>query len=162
MGRRSWSGIVGASALVVFTACGGGDDAADDMSDAGGETMTPPAGTGDTTTPPGGAGVPPADLPAGVTQEMVTAGQALFAGVGGCFACHGQNGEGVAALGPNLTDDEWLNISGRNFEEIIQLVNTGVAQPKQFTASQMPPRGGTTITDEQVRQVAAYVATLGS
>lgn len=38
-------------------------------------------------------------------------GQKVFEGKGNCWTCHGRNGKGTA-LGPNLTDGEWLNVDG--------------------------------------------------
>jgi len=93
-------------------------------------------------------------LPAGVTQAMVDQGATLFSGSGNCLACHGGGGAGTA-IGPKLADSEWLNIQGE-YDQIVQLITAGVPNPKQFPAA-MPPKGGSTITDEQVRQVAAYV-----
>lgn len=106
-----------------------------------------------TAEPPAGE-VVAVDLPEGVTQEMVAAGQTIFGGPGMCFACHGANGAG-GPLAPALADSEWLNIEG-SYDEIVALINAGVATPVQFAAA-MPPRGGAPITDEQVREVAAYV-----
>lgn len=94
------------------------------------------------------------DLPEGVTQEMVTSGQAIFGGAGMCFACHGMNGVG-GPLAPALADNTWLNIEG-SMDEIVEIITTGVATPIQYAAA-MPPRGGAPLTDEQVRDVAAYV-----
>lgn len=94
------------------------------------------------------------DLPDGVTQEMVTAGQTLFGGGGLCFACHGANGTG-GPLAPAVNDSDWLHVDG-SYESIVQLITDGVASPIQYAAA-MPPRGGAQITDEQVREVAAYV-----
>ncbi|MBI4543803.1 MAG: c-type cytochrome [Gemmatimonadetes bacterium] len=96
-------------------------------------------------------------LPEGVTQEMVTQGQQLFTGSGNCFTCHGQDARGTQ-LAPNLTDQEWLNISG-SYDEVVKLVKTGVPQPKQHPAA-MPPMGGVSLTEDQVKAVAAYVYTL--
>jgi mono/diheme cytochrome c family protein len=126
-----------------------------------GDTV-PPATTPATPPPPpatdtgaGGGGA----LPPGVTPEMVAAGQQIFTGAGGCMACHGPDATGTP-LAPNLTDNEWINISGRNYDEIVNLIKTGVPTPKQAPAP-MPPRGGSNITDDQVNQVAAYVVSLG-
>jgi mono/diheme cytochrome c family protein len=94
-------------------------------------------------------------LPDGVTQEMVTQGQALFTGTGGCLACHGADATGTP-LAPNLTDTTWLNVPTGTYDEIVNLIMTGVPQPKEAPAPMMA-KGGSTITDEQVRQVAAYV-----
>jgi mono/diheme cytochrome c family protein len=93
-----------------------------------------------------------ATLPAGVTQALVDEGKTVFGS--SCFACHGQEGAG-GPLAPRLSDTEWLNIGG-SYDEIVTLVNAGVAQPKQHPAP-MPPKGGAPLTDEQVRAVAAYV-----
>lgn len=97
-----------------------------------------------------------ASLPQGVTQEMVDQGQQLFNG-GVCTACHGSGGVG-GALAPALNDAEWLNISG-DYPEIVTTITTGVPSPKQFPGA-MPPKGGGSFTDEQVRQLAAYVYAL--
>lgn len=102
-----------------------------------------------------GAGTQPAvQLPEGVTQEMVTQGTQLFGGAGTCFACHGANGVGTP-IGPALNDATWLHIDG-SYDAIVQIITTGVSAPKQ-SAAVMAPRGGSQITDEQVRQIAAYV-----
>ena len=95
------------------------------------------------------------NLPAGVTQAMVDEGQDLFGGV--CAGCHGQAGAGSAAA-PALSDAQWLNISGQ-YPEIVTIINSGVPQPKQFPGM-MPPKGGGSFTDVQVRSIAAYVFAL--
>jgi len=97
------------------------------------------------------------DFPEGVTAEMVTAGEAIFTGAGICFTCHMPGGVG-GPLAPNLTDHEWINNDG-TFEAIVQTVITGVPEPEQHSGI-MLPKGGTAITDEDVRAVAAYVWSL--
>jgi mono/diheme cytochrome c family protein len=96
-----------------------------------------------------------AALPAGVTQEMVDEGQQLYGGV--CSSCHGQNGIGSPA-GPALNDGQWIQIGGQ-FEEIVAIINSGVANPREF-AGVMPPRGGGNFDEAQVRAIAAYVYAL--
>jgi mono/diheme cytochrome c family protein len=96
-----------------------------------------------------------ASMPAGVTQDMIDKGQTSFGTV--CAACHGSGGVGTPAA-PPLNDGEWLNITGA-YPEIVTLVNNGVPQPKKF-AGMMPPKGGGQFTDEQVREIAAYVYAL--
>jgi mono/diheme cytochrome c family protein len=130
---------VAAGLVLTLAACG---PAEEDRTDA------PPA------QPAPGAQVPTADFPAGVTQEMATQGQQLFSGQGGCFACHGADGTGTA-LGPNLRDQEWLNTDG-SFEQIEQVIVAGVAQPVRYPGT-MPPMGGARLSQDQVRQLAAYV-----
>lgn len=103
----------------------------------------------------GGAPVVLNNPPAGVTQAMVDAGQQSFATV--CVACHASGGAGGPA-GPALNDGDWINISGA-FPEIVTVIANGVPQPKEY-AGAMPPKGGGNFTDEQVRELAAYVYAL--
>lgn len=100
-------------------------------------------------------------LPAGVTTEMVEAGEAIFAGDGNCWACHGQDATGARGVGPDLTDDAWWHSDG-SYEAIVRQILTGVSRDRARNAfgAEMPPRGGSRITDEQVRAVAAYVWSL--
>lgn len=103
---------------------------------------------------PGTAPAPAAQLPEGVTQEMVAAGEQVFGGAGFCFTCHGATGGGTP-LAPALNDGEWLHIDG-SVAEIERIVHEGVPQPAQYPAA-MPPMGGAQLTEEQMRDVAAYV-----
>ena len=98
-------------------------------------------------------------LPEGVTEAMVQEGQTVFMGAGLCAACHGMDGSG--AVGPNLTDGEWLTGEG-TYPELIDQITNGVslAEVKNALGVPMPPKGGSAITDDQVKAVAAYVWTL--
>lgn len=96
-----------------------------------------------------------ANPPAGVTQAMVDQGQELFGTV--CAACHGQGGTGTA-VAPPVNDTQWLNITGQ-YPEIVQVINAGVPVPKQYPGP-MPPKGGGSFDDAQVRALAAYVYAL--
>ncbi len=98
----------------------------------------------------------PDSLPAGVTAEMVKSGAPLYAGQGLCAVCHSQNGKGTPGLGPDLTDDEWLHSDG-SFDAIVAQILSGVDASKSKGGLAMAPKGGSSITDEQVRSVAAYV-----
>lgn len=131
-----------ALALVVAVAACGERDA-----DA------PPPAAAPADQPPG-AEVPTVALPQGVTQDMVAQGQQLFTGLGGCLACHGADATGTA-LGPNLRDQQWLNTDG-SYEQIVQVIQSGVPQPVEYPGM-MPPLGGARLSDEQVRQLGAYV-----
>lgn len=84
-------------------------------------------------------------------------GKAIYTGKGLCSNCHGPDGKGTA-LGPDLTDDTWLNIDGSE-ASILELVKKGVLQPKEYPAP-MPPMGGAVLTDEEVAAVAKYVDSL--
>ena len=61
----------------------------------------------------------------GVTPAMVTQGDSIFHSKGNCYACHGTNALG--AVGPNLTDSEWIHSDG-SYEAIVKQVTTGVPQ----------------------------------
>ena len=93
------------------------------------------------------------------TDAMVQEGQEIYAGAGICAACHGPDGSG--AIGPNLTDNEWL-IGDGEFEQIVDRITNGVSSAEATfrRGATMPPRGGGAITEAQVRAVAAYVFTL--
>jgi mono/diheme cytochrome c family protein len=97
------------------------------------------------------------DLPEGVTTAMVAQGMTVFQGQGACFTCHGATGEGTQ-IAPNLNDDEWLNVDG-SYEQLLDLIDTGVRETKEFPGMMMP-RGGSRISDEDLRAVAAYVWSL--
>lgn len=99
----------------------------------------------------------PVDLPEGVTQDMVAQGEQLYGSSGNCFTCHAANAGGTP-LAPALNDGSWLHIDG-SFEELVRIISEGVPVPSQYPAA-MPPRGGAPLSEEQVRQIAAYVYTL--
>jgi mono/diheme cytochrome c family protein len=130
--------------IVAFAACGGGESA--DTSEAAAAAPAAEA-----------APAMSAELPEGVTMAMVTEGRELFNGSGTCFACHGQDGAG-STLGPAFNDDEWLNADG-TYESIIDVINSGVDQPKQYPGV-MLAKAGMSLTDEQVAALAAYVYSL--
>lgn len=180
MAARTLAGAASlASMLLLLSACGGGEGGAG--GGAGGQTDTagvaPPAAEpapapapGDTAAGATGADTGQAAKPAGGggggggsgpdSPQLVALGDSIFHGqVGGaaCTACHGQDAKGTP-VGPNLTDNEWLNTDG-SYEGIVKTVTTGVPQPKKAPAP-MPPKGGATLSDVQVRAVAAYVYSL--
>jgi cbb3-type cytochrome c oxidase subunit III len=97
-------------------------------------------------------------LPAGVTPAMIAKGKTIFTSTGLCFACHGMDAKG--SVGPNLTDGTWIHGKG-TYPEIVQIVTTGitVAQAKTGKGA-MPPKGGSQISDDDVKAVAAYVWSL--
>ena len=65
----------------------------------------------------------------------------------GCAACHGANGEGNA-IGPNLTDHNWIN--GCSFDEVFNIIKNGKAT-KGMTAFKAQ------LNDKKIQQVASYV-----
>jgi mono/diheme cytochrome c family protein len=117
-------------------------------------------GGGETT----GAAPPPAAAPApspgNITPRMIALGDSIFHGQaanGLCYTCHGANAKGTQ-LAPDLTDKTWLNGDG-SYQFIVNTVTQGVPKPKQHAAP-MPPMGGSQLTQEQIRAVAAYVYSL--
>jgi mono/diheme cytochrome c family protein len=103
-----------------------------------------------------------AALPEGVTAAMVTVGDSIFHKAS-CQRCHGMDAKGTER-GPNLTDAQWAQISG-TYPEIVRIITEGVPKEKVKMPGApfaMRPRGGVNpaLTDDQVRQVAAYVFTI--
>ena len=85
----------------------------------------------------------------------------IFQGDGLCFVCHGVDARGARGVGPDLKDDDWWHSDG-SYESIVRQVLAGVPQAKvrNTLGAAMPPRGGSDISDHQVRAVAAYVWSL--
>ena len=98
-----------------------------------------------------------AQAPAAVTAAAITLGDSLFHSKGNCYACHGANAQG--AVGPNLTDAEWIHSDG-SYDAIVKQITTGVTAEESKSKIPMPPKGGSTITDDEVKAVAAYVYSL--
>lgn len=75
-----------------------------------------------------------------------------------CVACHGANGEGNVSLNaPRLSGqyDWYIKRQIDNFKAGIRGTN-----PKDIYGAQMRPMAMILVTDEQVRDVTAYIATL--
>jgi mono/diheme cytochrome c family protein len=145
-------------AAVATAACGQKNQAANAGTETTGAENAPAASTpaAATTTAAGAVAegqvtIPP-NLPQGVTAEMIQEGEKIFHGPGNCYTCHGADAKGTA-LAPDLTSSTHIWVS--DYPSYVKLVTDGVPQPKQHPAP-MPPKGGSTITAEQVQQVAAY------
>ena len=95
--------------------------------------------------------------PDSVSPRMIEEGGKLFRGAGLCAACHGPEGKG--GLAPSLADTVWLHSRGTP-TEIARQITTGVPQSEAKSGIMMPPKGGSQLTDEQIRLVAAYVWSL--
>jgi cbb3-type cytochrome c oxidase subunit III len=139
--KREWSGLLTAVALVAFTACGDAEPDAQQQ-----DTQGAPAAPAQQV----GANVA---LPEGVTLDMVQQGKQVFETTT-CFTCHGMDATGTT-LAPSLRDQNWLNSDG-SFDGIVGTVRTGVAQPVEYPGM-MPAMGGASLSDDQIRAVAAYV-----
>jgi cbb3-type cytochrome c oxidase subunit III len=98
------------------------------------------------------------EAPAGSpSSALIAQGDAVFHGPGNCYACHGSKAEGL--VGPNLTDSEWIHSKG-TLEEIEAQIKHGVPKEESKSGIPMPPKGGSTISDEDVKACAAYVHSL--
>lgn len=80
---------------------------------------------------------------------ILAAGQKLYAEKG-CIACHGTNGEGNA-IGPNLTDDYWLN--GCSEEDVIRIIAEGKPEKGMTPYKSM-------MSETQIQHLSTYI--LGS
>jgi mono/diheme cytochrome c family protein len=134
--------------MVVAAACGGGASA-----DAN-KTAEVVAGSPE-------AMADPATLtPESITPQEVALGDSIFHGLippTSCQACHGPDAKGTS-VAPNLTDSTWLHSDG-SFPAIYKQIATGVPQPK-VALGVMPPFGGSPLSPERHRAVAAYVFSL--
>jgi len=99
------------------------------------------------------------ELPEGVTVEMVEQGKAVYGGAGICSSCHGPAGAGIPSLGADLTDSEWLHSDG-SYDGVSKTVMEGVTAQASSSGVPMPAKGGTNISDDDVKAVSAYVWTL--
>jgi mono/diheme cytochrome c family protein len=97
----------------------------------------------------GGAGAP--------SPALIARGDSVFHGAGNCYACHGSKAEGL--VGPSLVDAEWIHSKG-TIEEIAAQVTTGISKEQAKSGIPMPPKGGSAISDDDVKAVAAYVHSL--
>ena len=139
------------STISIVVGCSG-RGATDDAANVGAPAPRPAA-------PESGVTAVTAERPASITDAMVQEGAQIYAGAGICAACHGADATG--AIGPDLTDAEWL-IGDGEFEQLVDQILEGVsaAEATNPLGAIMPPKGGAAITDAQVRAVAAYVWTL--
>jgi cbb3-type cytochrome c oxidase subunit III len=92
------------------------------------------------------------------TSAVIARGDSVFHGAGNCYACHGSKGEGL--VGPSLIDAEWIHSKG-TIEEIAVQVAKGIPKEQSKSGIPMPAKGGSAISDEDVKAVAAYVHSLG-
>ncbi len=99
----------------------------------------------------------PSATSAAYSPELVAKGETLFRGSGNCYACHGSNGEGM--IGPSLIDAEWIHSKG-SYDEIVAQITQGIPKEQSKNGIAMPPKGGATLSDDDVKAVAAYVHSL--
>ena len=134
--------VLSLALIAVATACGGSGDANADLATREALSATLNDGT----------------APDGVTLKSITEGRVLFNARATCSACHGADGVG-SQLAPNLADDVWLSSDG-SYADIMNVIDAGVLEPKEYPGL-MLPRGGMSLSDEEVSALAAYVWSLG-
>lgn len=96
--------------------------------------------------------------PLQVTDSAVARGREVFHGVGSCSTCHGLEGVGTDSGAP-LAQGVWLH-GEDTFEGILSRVVHGIPRDVSTRGTTMPMRGWSTLSDQQVRDVAAYVWTI--
>lgn len=100
------------------------------------------------------AALPP--LPPGMTIGMIVEGDGIFHGKGGCFACHGTEGQGLPAAGDGMTSA--LFYARHEWRSIDSLVTAGIPDALTRSPIAMPARGARgDLTEDEARRVAAYV-----
>jgi mono/diheme cytochrome c family protein len=90
-----------------------------------------------------------------VTDSAVARGRELFHGAGNCAACHGVEGVGTDSGAP-LAQGIWLH-GEDSYEGILSRVVHGIPMQASIRGTAMPMRGWNTLSDREVRDVAAYV-----
>lgn len=125
---------------------------------AGSATALPPEGIH-----PGAGRLPPSALPVphGATKDQVALGDRIFHGEasgGTCSGCHGSDARG-SSVGPDLGAGKWVWSNG-SLEGITDTITHGVPSPKNYPGA-MPPKGGASLSPQDVAAVAAYVWAVG-
>jgi len=95
----------------------------------------------------------------GPSPFAIAKGKAIYNN--SCIACHGENGRGIEGLGKDWTQSEF--IASHSDEELVEFLKVGRTLDDPLSAGEaiMPPMGGDpTLTDEDLRNVVAYMRTL--
>ena len=96
-------------------------------------------------------------LPSGLTPDWLTRVYSLFH-ASWCVRCPVPDAMG-RPHGPDLTSGHFMHITG-SYDEIVKIVTTGVPADSIKDPSHKLPmrgRGGGSLTDEQIKAIAAYV-----
>ncbi|MEO7085112.1 MAG: cytochrome c [Gemmatimonadaceae bacterium] len=95
-------------------------------------------------------------LPVGMTVEMLVQGDRIFHGKGGCFACHGTEGQGLPAAGDAITNT--LSYARHEWTSIDSLIAVGLPDVLTRSPIAMPARGSRgDLSPQEIQRVAAYV-----
>ena len=141
-----------AVATAAIAACGGSKSSS--TSTAPTPTSTPSASSAPTAAASPARGA----LPSGVTTAMVTMGDSLFH-ASSCVRCHGPDAKG-RQNGPDLTSGHFMHLPTGSYDEIVKIITNGVpAESIKDPSHRLPmrARGGGSLTDDQIKAIAAYV-----
>ncbi len=78
-----------------------------------------------------------------------------------CATCHGKDANGLPRLGKGLRDNEFTK--SQSDAELVDFLKSGrpATHPLNTTGVDMPPKGGDpTITEEDLKNVVAFLRTL--
>lgn len=95
----------------------------------------------------------------GPADPAVQKGKVIYDRV--CATCHGKDANGLPKLGKNLHDNAFTK--GLGDDELVEFLKVGrpAWDPANTQGVDMPPKGGDpTITDEDLRNVVAFLRTL--
>ena len=141
-----------AVATAAIAACGGSKSSS--TSTAPTPSPTPSASSAPTAAASPARGA----LPSGVTTAMVTMGDSLFH-ASSCVRCHGPDAKG-RQNGPDLTSGHFMHLPTGSYDEIVKIITNGVPADSIKDPSHRLPmraRGGGSLTDDQIKAIAAYV-----
>ena len=88
-------------------------------------------------------------------------GKEVFTGT--CATCHGPDAKGLPNLGKDMTISEF--IAGQSNDQLLAFVQHGrpTSDPANTTGVDMPPKGGNpALTEEQLKDVIAFIRTLNT
>ena len=132
------TGVVAIMVLVlVAVACGGGGGGGETAASGGGEAAAPVV----------------------ADNAAMTEGHELFKMT--CAVCHGQNGEGMPALGKNLNANEFVKTSSDGDLVAFMIEGRPATHPDNTRGIDMPPKGGNpALTSEDLAKIVTYVRSL--
>ena len=88
-------------------------------------------------------------------------GKAVFTGAGGCFACHGADAKGQAAMGSaNLTDSIWTIADVPGSKDLAGK-NSAIAQVVRDGKTRVMPAWKGRLSDTEIKILTFYVHELG-
>jgi mono/diheme cytochrome c family protein len=134
----------------LLPGCGGDSESS--------ETSTPKPASNST---PNANDTPSTSTPTKPAANPFAAAKGKLVFTGTCVACHGEGGIGVENLGKDMTISEF--IKSKTDDELLAFVKVGrpIYDPLSAGIADMPPKGGNpSLTDEDLKNVIAYIRTL--